>query len=130
MLSQPLFKVATYLSYGMVEVTEFTLTVKQKQNRSNRYPSSRGLILNRASKAHAAARAFLPPKTPTPVYPRPPPAPPPPPPPTPPAPWFSPPNNPPDACSHRSAPSSDSAHTPERPLPPDLKPPQSGRKHR
>src|SRR6218665_2425840 len=99
MLSQPLFKVATYLSYGMVEVTEFTLTVKQKQNRSNRYPSSRGLILNRASKAHAAARAFRPRKAP-------------------------------DACSHRSAPSSDSAHTPERPLPPDLKPPQSGRKHR
>src|SRR6218665_1543305 len=75
MLSQPLFKVATYLSYGMVEVTEFTLTVKQKQNRSNRYPSSRGLILNRASKAHAAARAFLPPKTPPP-FPPPPPNPP------------------------------------------------------
>ncbi|PDQ34069.1 MAG: hypothetical protein B5766_13210 [Candidatus Lumbricidophila eiseniae] len=68
MLSQPLFKVATYLSYGMVEVTEFTLTVKQKQNRSNRYPSSRGLILNRASKAHAAARSFRPEKTPTLVH--------------------------------------------------------------
>src|SRR6218665_1535818 len=81
MLSQPLFKVATYLSYGMVEVTEFTLTVKQKQNRSNRYPSSRGLILNRASKAHAAARAFRPEKTPTPVHTRALPTPPPPPPP-------------------------------------------------